>query len=338
MNQAWTDRFDGLISWVEDIKQKNGSSAAGLYILKDSQVVLEHYSGNHSHEKDAPPTTARSQFNVASARKSYLGLAVAYALHDKCISGMDDPILRYFPEYDRPLYEGTTIRHLVTHSHGLASNMDGVIFREFKAGTNWAYRNVGVDILISLIHRLYGKGFPQLLDERVFTPMGFSETGWRTESNEHLVPIIDRKDEPPLSGLEKNSDGSEKNLFVSAREFARWGQLHLQHGKMGERQIVPPEVIKLATSIQHSPYTDPSLPANGMFWYIQDIPRDKSELGEIVPAGSYQILGDTGPTILVIPAYKVVVAKMYNKRYNYGGEHYLKYLREFSNQVCDLFS
>lgn len=62
-----------------------------------------------------------------------------------------------------------------------------------------------------------------------------------------------------------------------------------------------------------------------------------SELGERVPKGSYQILGITGPTILVIPAYNVVVAKMYNKRYNYGGDNYLYYLREFSNLVADTF-
>ena len=34
-----------------------------------------------------------------------------------------------------------------------------------------------------------------------------------------------------------------------------------------------------------------------------------SELGERVPKGSYQILGITGPTILIIPEYNVVVAK-----------------------------
>ena len=39
----------------------------------------------------------------------------------------------------------------------------------------------------------------------------------------------------------------------------------------------------------------------------------KSELGERVPKGSYQILGITGSTILVIPEYNVVVAKCITK-------------------------
>ncbi|EDL64615.1 hypothetical protein BSG1_09116 [Bacillus sp. SG-1] len=58
-------------------------------------------------------------------------------------------------------------------------------------------------------------------------------------------------------------------------------------------------------------------------------------MGGRVPKGSYQILGVTGPTILVIPEYNAVVVKMYNKRYNYGADNYLYYLREFSNLVAD---
>jgi hypothetical protein len=34
-----------LISKVEEIKHKNGSTAAALSIINDDQVVLEHYSG-----------------------------------------------------------------------------------------------------------------------------------------------------------------------------------------------------------------------------------------------------------------------------------------------------
>lgn len=98
------------------------------------------------------------------------------------------------------------------------------------------------------------------------------------------------------------------------------------------------EVIKIATSLQSPAYKNNELPQNGLFWFVQNEPKQLSELGERVPKGSYQILGITGPTILVIPEYNVVVAKMYNKRYNYGGDNYLYYLREFSNLVADTFT
>ncbi|WP_435990706.1 serine hydrolase domain-containing protein [Rossellomorea sp. LjRoot5] len=331
-------RAEELISWVEEIKDKNGSSAGALYILKDNHVVVEHYSGRHSHEEDARIVQADSQFNVASARKSYLGLAVSFTLYDKYIESLDDPISVYMPELDAEIVMDTTIRHLATHSHGLHIDEKGQWYREFKAGTGWAYRNIGVEILTELIQRLYGKGFPQLLEERIFSRIGLKETGWRTEPDANLVNIIVEVTEPSLSGLGTTNDGTEKNLFVSAREFALWGQLHLQKGRMKGEQIVPSQVIELSTSIQNVAYHDESLPDNGLFWYVQGEARPRSEMGERVPRESYQILGVTGPTLLVIPSLNIVVAKMYNKRYNYGGEDYLHYLREFSNKVADLFT
>lgn len=97
------EKLENLISWVEDIKAKNKSSASSLYILKDNEVILEHYSGHHSNSDDAAPITSSSQFNVASARKSYLGLAIAYALYEGKIKSLDDYAIDYFDEIDEQL-------------------------------------------------------------------------------------------------------------------------------------------------------------------------------------------------------------------------------------------
>ncbi|PFY14673.1 penicillin-binding protein [Bacillus toyonensis] len=330
--------YDKLISWVENIKEKNNSSATALCIIKDNKIVLEHYSGYHSNTSTSKKVTASSQFNVASARKSYLGFMVAYALYDGKINSIDDEAIKYFKDFDPTLLDKTTIRHLVTHSHGLGETDDGTIFREFEAGQDWAYRDINVRMMTHLIYRLYNKSFPELLKERVFTPANFQETGWRIQQNENLVNVVNNPNEDAISEVGTVDDGTEKNLFVSAREFAYWGNLHLNQGMINGKQVVPKEVIKIATSLQSRAYKNNELPQNGLFWFVQNEPKQLSELGERVPKGSYQILGITGPTILVIPEYNVVVAKMYNKRYNYGGDNYLYYLREFSNLVADTFT
>ncbi|PEK44921.1 serine hydrolase domain-containing protein [Bacillus toyonensis] len=330
--------YEKLISWVENIKEKNHSSATALCIIKDNKIVLEHYSGYHSNTSTSKKVTASSQFNVASARKSYLGFMVAYALYDGKINSIDDEAIKYFKDFDPALLDKTTIRHLVTHSHRLGETDDGTIFREFEAGQDWAYRDINVRMMTHLIYRLYNKSFPELLKERVFTPANFQETGWRIQQNENLVNVVNNPNEDAISEVGTVDDGTEKNLFVSAREFAYWGNLHLNQGMINGKQVVPKEVIKIATSLQSPAYKNNELPQNGLFWFVQNEPKQLSELGERVPKGSYQILGITGPTILVIPEYNVVVAKMYNKRYNYGGDNYLYYLREFSNLVADTFT
>ncbi|WP_459503473.1 serine hydrolase domain-containing protein [Bacillus sp. C1] len=330
--------YQNLVSWVEEIKERNHSSAAALFIMKDNELVLEHYSGKHSNTENSALVTASSQFNVASARKSYLGLAVAFALYEGKIKNLDDYAADYFKSYDKSLLGNTTLRHLVTHSHGLNEKTDGTIYREFEPGQRWAYRDINVRMMTHLIYQLYDRSFSALLKERVFIPAGFKETGWRKKHDKNLVKVIVNPREKAICGTGMLDDGTEKNLFVSAREFAYWGNLHLNEGCINGEQIVPKEVIQIATSLQSPKYENIDLPQNGCFWFVQNTPALQSELGERVPTGSYQILGITGPTILVIPKYNVVVAKMYNKRYNYGGDHYLYYLREFSNLVADTFA
>jgi len=331
-------KYEKLISWVENIKETNQSSAAALCIMKDNKIVLEHYSGKHSNSPISKKVNISSQFNVASARKSYLGLMVAYAVYEGKIKSLDDEVVNYLKKHDPSLLGKTTIRHLVTHSHGLNETDEGTVFREFEPGQAWAYRDINVRMVTQLIYQLYNKSFPELLKERVFLPANFNETRWRIEHDENLVKVIVNPNEDAVESVGAVDDGSEKNLFVSAREFAYWGNLHLNNGYLNGKQIVPKEVIELATSIQSPAYKNKELPQNGLFWFVQNEPALLSELGERVPKGSYQILGITGPTILVIPEYNVVVAKMYNKRYNYGGDNYLYYLREFSNLVADAFS
>lgn len=330
-------KLEKLITWVEDIKEKNKSSASSLYILKDNRVILDYYNGYHSNSDKAVPITSFSQFNIASARKSYLGLVIAYALYEGKIKSLDDYAVDYFVGIDEKLLGKTTIRHLVTHSHGLHERKDGTIFREFEPGRSWSYRGINVLMMTQLVNRLFNKSFPELLNERVFLPLGMKETAWQTKFNGTLVKEIT---DPNVEGTYKFgrfNDGTESNLHTTAREFAQWGNLHLSKGLMNGKQIVPKDVIEIATQIQSPIYKNNKLPQNGLFWYVQGTPAVYSELGERVPKGSYQILGITGPTLLVIPEYNVVVAKMYNKRYNYGGDNYLYYLREFSNLVADTF-
>ena len=259
------DIYKKLVSYVDDIKERNNSSASSLVIIKDGSIVLEHYSGFHSNS-NAIPISETSQFNVASARKSYIGLAIAYALYEGEIKSLDDYAIDYLDSYDKELLAGTTIRHLVTHSHGLNERMEGNIFREFAPGEGWAYRGINILMMTEIIKKLYGKSFPELLKERLFLPLGFKETAWHSRPNKKLVQVIDNPNELSTYKLGSSNDGFDSNLHTSAREFALWGNLHLNNGVVNGKQVVPKEVIQLATRLQNPTYKDKDLPQNGLFW------------------------------------------------------------------------
>ena len=139
------------------------------------------------------------------------------------INSIDDEVIKYFKDFNPALLGKTTIRHLVTHSHGLEEMNDGQFFREFEPGQAWAYRDINVRMMTRLIYQLYNKSFPELLKERVFKPANFQETGWRVQRDENLVDVVNNPNEDATSEIGTVDDGTEKiclsqleNLLIGA--------------------------------------------------------------------------------------------------------------------------
>lgn len=195
----------------------------------------------------------------------------------------------------------------------------------------------------SQINRLNGGTGMALIviqhDRVVVEPLGFKETAWRTTASDKLVEIItDQGTDLGSLGLGTNATGAgdQRNLYVSAREFAYWGYFHLRRGFINGKQMVPSELFDLITSEQSPPLSNEDLPQYGFLWYVKGRQAALSEIGDTLRNGTYQILGVTGPLVLVIPTHDTVVVRMYNKHGNYGGpdgSQWLQYLKDFGDQV-----
>ncbi|WP_223282891.1 serine hydrolase domain-containing protein [Neobacillus kokaensis] len=84
------------------------------------------------------------QFHIASVRKSYIGFATAYAVFNGFIDSIDDPITKYLSFTNEEFLKNITIRHLLTHTHGL-NTIDGKLIREFAPGQSWGYRDINIE-------------------------------------------------------------------------------------------------------------------------------------------------------------------------------------------------
>ncbi|MCU6339955.1 beta-lactamase family protein, partial [Enterobacter quasiroggenkampii] len=107
------------------IQHQISATAAASYILHQQEVVNEWYSGTHDGTGQRV-VDAASRFNVASVRKTYLAFVVSLALYEGKIRSLDDSITDYIDDCiditDQQMAAmlcGTTIRHLLTHTHGL---------------------------------------------------------------------------------------------------------------------------------------------------------------------------------------------------------------------------
>jgi CubicO group peptidase (beta-lactamase class C family) len=318
-----SEAFNQLNQSVLETKNAISATAASALIIHNGLIVNEWYSGRHEAAENSRLVDAESQFNIASVRKTYLGFAVSLALHEGRISSLNDYVSTYLGDLDDNVIGNTTIRHLLTHTHGLYSPSK----RMFPAGTDWNYNNAGVNLLIRIVDKVFEQPLAKVIEEKLLLPYGLSETGWRKEKNEKLLWL----NEAYAGDL-----GGEANLFVSTRELGYWGYLHLTKGFYQGKQILPNSIFEKAVTIITPSALDECLPRNGYFWWVQDRPRPSSELGGQLPEGSYQSLGIYGNALLVIPEYHVVAVRMLNQtQRNAPGYDYLKDIQNFGNMVLN---
>lgn len=332
MQRMETNHFQSLNEYVYVIQQSIGATAAATYIIQNDVVVNEWYSGTHEASDASRLVDEQTQFNVASIRKTYLALAVSLLIEQGKIGSVDDEIGQYLNDY-KDAARGVTLRYLLTHTHGLIEE-NGKIAREFPAGYGWAYRNTGIGMLFQLVRHISGQNLSSFMASHVFNQYGLKETGWRTKAAEQLIYNY-YDDENTWVGPNDSDAGDQSNLFVSARDLAMWGHMHLKDGNVNGKQLLPQTVFARATSL-HTPLTVPAhLPRNGFIWWLQsDTPLN--QIGEHLPSDAYQVLGITGCACLVIPSCDAVVVRMYNQLQDSSGYDYLYDIRKFGNMAYDL--
>lgn len=204
--------------------------------------------------------------------------------------------------------------------------------REFLSGESWAYRQTNIKLLAELVKITTGQTVADLLTEQVFRPLQLNETGWYTEIGPKIVEVISENGQPKKVAT-SSAEGDQINMFISARNLSYWGYLHLKQGFIDGEQVIPKEIIQLSTSLISPGTIDKDLPQHGFLWFVKDLLAKKTEIGELVPRGSYQILGFTGVAVLVIPDHDIVAVRMVNSYGSPENHDFLADIRSFGDSV-----
>jgi CubicO group peptidase (beta-lactamase class C family) len=107
----------------------------------------------------------------------------------------------------------------------------------------------------------------------------------------------------------------------------------LKKGNIDNTQVVNKEIIEMATSLQSPELSDLDLPQNVFLLFLNDLRAQQTEIGDLVPKGSFQILGYTGVTVLVIPQHDIVAVRMFNSFGSPDGYNYLNDVRSFGDTI-----
>jgi CubicO group peptidase (beta-lactamase class C family) len=221
----------------------------GLAVCRDGKVIKASGYGLANVELDVP-VTPETIFQTGSVGKQFTSMAVMMLVEEGKI-GLDDKLTKYIPE-SPAAWKDVTIRQLLTHTSGIAdyggeedSMGKGVInFRkdyteeelvqafakmpmDFAPGEKWSYSNTGYVLLGVVIHRVSGKFYGDLLQERVFRPLGMKSTRIISEANivphrssgYELVKGELKNQEWVSPTLNTTADGA---LYTNVLDLAKW--------------------------------------------------------------------------------------------------------------------
>ena len=144
-----------------------------------------------------------THFNIASVSKQFTAVAVLQLVQDGKVS-LDDPVSKFFPEFESDIWKEIQIKHLLSHSSGVPDergyltreekiNGDEALateylkkldHRNFAPGTAYEYINPTFVLLGQLVERVSGEEFTQYVQKHLFIPAGMDRTYYFDRNNE----------------------------------------------------------------------------------------------------------------------------------------------------------
>ena len=220
----------------------DSNNTHAFLVFQDGKLLYEKYWDGYT------PKTLSGSF---SAAKSMISLLIGIALEEGKIKSLDEPVGNYVPHFKTNGLEKVRIKDLLTMSSGtnyVESDLgyfslnasayyggdeqyliDQLKYKE-PAGSTWQYRSADTQVLGFIVEKAFGENISSLVSERFMKPMG-------AEADALWLLDGDKKHEKAFccfNGV--------------ARDYARFGQLVLNDGKWGEKQIVSKNYIQAATS------------------------------------------------------------------------------------------
>ena len=173
-----------------------------LAVVKDGRVVKAAGYGVASLELTVPVSTD-TVFEIGSISKQFAADAILLLVEDGKVK-LDDPISTYLARTP-PAWSAITVRHILTHTSGLADFDSGNIGfsyrREYTAdefvellekqplaftpGERWNYTNA-FPLLGMVVERASGMPYTEFVRTRIFAPLGLRSARFKSASE--VVP------------------------------------------------------------------------------------------------------------------------------------------------------
>ena len=296
--------FDFAGTTVDTEEFLHVTDTAALLVLRDGAVVHEQY------RLTGGPDVQWISFSVA---KSFVSALVGIAVQHGHIRSVDDPISDYIDTDPGSAYEGVRIKDVLQMSSGARWNEDysdpasdvvrlgealapgGGLDRfvasaapDVAPGTVCQYNSTDTQALGALLVRATGRSITDFMQEHLYEPLGMESDGYW---------LLD------AAGREMAFGG----VNLTARDFAKLGELYRLGGARNGTQVVPAEWVA-ASIVPDAPHLEWGRPVIAG----ENLPDGYGYQWWLIPGGldQYSAIGVYNQWVFVSPRHGVTIVKL----------------------------
>lgn len=299
---------------LESFRERRAFPGGVLAVGDREGLIHLHPFGRLTYDEDAPPVTAATIYDLASLTKVIATTTMAMILVEE---GRLD--------LDRPVREGVTVRHLLTHSSGLPAlapffkeirGKDAYIERiramelEYPPGSRSVYSDPGIILLGAVLEEVAGQPLETFVRERVLGPLGMKDTMYRPPPE--LRPRIAPTEFDAWRGRLVHGEVHDENAFAMggvaphAGLFGTAGDLSRFAQRMLDGGLVSRETIELFTRKAGIPDSDRALG-----WDTKS--AEGSSAGTLFSPTAFGHTGFTGTSMWIDPERGIYVILLTNR-------------------------
>ena len=306
---------------------------AVVLIGNKKKILYRRAFGYRAVKPKKLPMKLNTIFDIASLTKVIATTTAIMQLAENGKINIENPVVKYWPEFGENEKEQITVKELLTHYSGLRPDLSlkldwsgydtsiQMVVSEkpvSPAGTHYIYSDVNFIVLGELIRRVSGKPLELYCAENIFKPLGMKDTIFRPAS-------VQRKRIAPtqyINGRTKMLWGEvhdptcfrmggvagHAGLFSTADDLSIFARMLLNCGSLKNVRILSPQTVKEMTSSQSPP---DKIPLRGLGWEIGSLSSTNGN--GFLTEGSYGHLGYTGTSLWIDPFSKTYVIILTNR-------------------------
>jgi CubicO group peptidase (beta-lactamase class C family) len=243
---------------------------AVVIVGEQGRTVYRAAFGLRALEPAPAPLRTDDIFDLASLTKVIATTTAVMQLVEAGRIQLDAPAAAYWPAFAANGKAGITIRQLLTHTSGLAPDLDlSVNWRGLDAGlarvaaatpirrpgAAFAYSDINFIVLGTIVSRVSSEPLDAYVQAHVFSPLGMGDTRFAPPASSRArIAATDQEDGRLRWGQVQDPTAyrmggvaGHAGVFSTADDLARFARMLLRGGELDGVRILKPETVALMT-------------------------------------------------------------------------------------------